>query len=247
MPDEVAVIDSDPQGVIPASTLSEDHWTHDHSFDDASQKIFSKYGTQEEAFSAHVSLAQHLGNSITLPKDDATDAEKTTQIDKIYTKLGVPDNEAGYKFEMPKEIPTGMEPSAEAMTEFKKLGISLKLTDTQMAGLAKFDMDKTIRNMEAGQAAQAKAKENEDAEKKAANDKALGELKEDWGEEFDNKVAKAALAYEKYGPKDPAARTRDYYQVYLDKMSEDVLVTSQGQASKSGKPRDFSNFYDNQG
>ncbi len=138
---------------------------------------------------------------------------------------------------MPDNIPKGMEPSDEAMASFKAMGVALHLTDAQMAGLAKFDMEKTVRNMEAGKVARDAAKANADAETKASNDKSLAELKADpeWsGDRFEEQTAKAALAYEKYG-KTPADRTRLFYQVWLDKMAEDILVASQGRAAESTK------------
>ena len=86
--------------------------------------------------------------------------------------------------------------------------------------------------MEAGKIARDEAAANATAESKAANDKSLTELKAEWGDGFDDKVAKAALAYEQFG-KDPSARTKVFYQMWLDKLSEDVLVQSQGRAAES--------------
>ncbi len=235
MPDEPTVLPSEAAPVIAPETLSEDHWTHDRGFDEPTQKVMAKFGTETEALAAHVELEAYRGRSIALPKDDASEAEKTAQMDKVYAKLGVPPNEAGYDFKMPDNIPKGMEPSEAAVAEFKALGIALKLTDAQMAGLAKFDMDKTIKAMEAGKVARDAAEANRTAERKAENDKAMAALKEEWGPEYVDRVDKAALAHAKYGSKTPADWTKYYYQVYLDKMAEDILVPSQGRAAEGAK------------
>ena len=74
--------------------LTTDNWYSgiDSSLHDAA----SKYTSTEEAVKALVNKDSVLGRSISLPKDGATDIERSEALGKIYSKLGVPETSEGY-------------------------------------------------------------------------------------------------------------------------------------------------------
>ncbi len=230
-----AVADGDAGG----DTGEQETWlTGVEGLKDGVAKTLEKFGSLGDALNAHVDLEILRGNSIALPKEGATDGEKVDQMAKIYAKLGRPMTSDGYEMEAPAELPDGLKWSDEAAAEFKTLAHGLGLNQSQLDALVKFDTARQIRGMEVARAAHEEAETNAKAEEKTASDKALAELRTEWGDDFDNKVELAEKAYEQLG-KNLAQRTKLFYQIYLDKLAEDTLIQGAGAASKDEGGFDF--------
>lgn len=229
---EDTLLETETQPAGQQTGIPGDHWVNDYEFSDDSKNILSKFETPGKAFEAHVNLEKLRGRSISLPKDDAPPEEKTKRLGEIYGKLGRPDTPDGYKLEKPTELPDGLQWSDETAGEFKKIAHSLGLNQTQMDTLVKFDTARQIKSVEMARGAKQEAEGNRAAEEKAKTDKALGELKKEWGEDFDKKIECAEKAYAVFG-KNLEERARFFYQVYLDRLAEDTLIPSGRQTAEA--------------
>ena len=214
------------------------HWSDKYEgLSDDTKTLLTKYDTEQAAFEGHVSLDKLRGNSIALPKEDATDEEKVEQMGKIFDKLGRPETPEGYELAIPAELPESLKPTDEAVAEFYKWSHGQGLSQAQMQAIAELQAQKIIGSMEASKAAQEAANANVESERAAKREKDLAELKVEWGEDFDKKMDLAEEAYEVYG-KNRVERAKLFYEIYLKKLAEDALIPGRTAVTES------ENFFD---
>jgi len=214
------------------TTTPEPHWSDDYEdLGEDTKKLLAKYKTPKDAFEAHSNVDKMIGESIRLPKKDATDEEKAAQMSRVYNKLGRPETPEGYKLELPEGLPDALKPSEESTKEFFAWAHKQGLTQGQAQAIANLQAEKLINGLEEATAAQETATANAKAEKAAKQEKALGALKAEWGDDYEHKMQCAEKAYDVYG-KDLEERARFFYQVYLEKLAEDTLIGGRAAASE---------------
>ena len=233
---DTSILDAEIDAANGGPAPGTDHWTGEFELEEPTKKLLSRFKTAEDAFKGYADLEAYKGRSISLPKEDATPEEKQKRLDEIYGKLGRPAKAEDYKVETPPEFPENMKWSPESIKEFKDVAYSVGLNQNQTDKIIKYYGQLQLQGLEMAQKAISESEDNRKAEEKAKTDKALTELKKEWGADFDKKMEGAEKAYAIYG-KNLEERARLFYQIYLDKLREDTLI--QGAAATSQGPADF--------
>lgn len=135
--------------------------------------VLKSYGNLENMLGAQ--------DRLILPKDDKDDKAWG----ELYTKLGRPAKADDYKFD---DLPQGMELNQELDKWFRETSFANGLSQKAAAAMQR-EFNKF------GQVEMARLA----AEKKAAAEKGLAELKKEWGADFDDGVAKAKMAAKALG------------------------------------------------
>lgn len=119
-----------------------------------------------------------LANSIQLLKDDASDEDRAT----FFTKLGRPEKPEGYEFKKP-DLPEEIKYDEDQEKEFRKLAHKTGLSQAHAAVFYDWYHQNILKSYKILQ----------NASKKDFDD-AVGELKKDWGDKYDEntEVAKRA-------------------------------------------------------
>ena len=122
---------------------------------------------------------KRLGNTITMPKND-------DEMEQVYTKLGRPEDPSKYTVSIPEDYQPFFE--EKNLDEFKNVAHKIGLNDKQVGALLEYQMN-TIKHEE----------ENEPAEISRQKSETESVLKQEWGYDYDKKVAAADRALKVYG------------------------------------------------
>ena len=161
-------------------------------------------------------------DKIPVPNKYATDKDW----DAVYEKLGRPKSSDGYKYELPED----QKVDEAALKNFSSQAHKLGLLPTQAQGMVKFYnemMGKQLADAESISTAQ--------------RDKAMTELKTEWGQAYDQKLQKANAVVSSVFPKgimsmnlEDGSKIGDHpavikaFSALADKMGEDDIVQSSG-------------------
>lgn len=213
-----------------AERLPEEHWGRDLDFaevenldSEATANLLSKFPNQTQQILAHLSAEKLIGQSIRLPKEDATDDEKAEAMSQIFTKLGRPESAEGYKVNLPEGLPKEILPSDEAMKEFLGWAHSQGFSQAQVDQAIAYDAARTIKRMEAAKETKEAADKHQKDTEEAGFNKSLAPLKEELGDQYDEYVKTAMKAKDTLAA-DPVAYVKFWRQQYLNNLAEDTLV-----------------------
>ena len=215
--------------------IPDGHWGGDDALYDgmgedtkaAAQKLAIRFDTQAKAMAAHLSLSQMRGQSIVLPKADATPEDKAAVNRKIFTKMGCPEDQNNYDATAPEDIPEGLALTDEKMTAFREIAFKHGLNQGAFKELLAMHMGVAVELGQQFEAnAQATAKEKDDLEK-AEWDKAMSVLQPEWGADFEKRIELAKKwAESKWTDKE--TRMRFCYKMYVKDIAEGKLMDGSG-------------------
>ena len=217
-----------------AGVLPEGHWASDDSYYDgldddakeATQKLAARFDSPAKQLAAHLSAQQLRGQSIRLPKADATQEEKDTQYRKIFTKMGCP--EAQENYDVPSDIlPEGFTWSEDAITGAKDMAWKNGLSQDAFKSALSFHANQVVALKQAFAAQQEQVAAEKKAVEQADWDKAMSVLKKDWGADFEKRIEKAkSWADNKWD--DKLTRMRFCYEQYIKDFSEGKMLEGSG-------------------
>jgi hypothetical protein len=164
-------------------------WWQQLPEDVRSEKLWSRYKNPEEAWRAHVNLSKLQGQSIRLPKDDASPEEWM----QIYEKLGRPTNPEEYKIDVPKGLPAEIKFNEAEQADFVKIAHQLGLNQRQVAALAEWDLKRHVARLDGMKSGLGQEQA-----------KVWQELKDSWGPLFDRNRGLAIEAFERYADSEDA-------------------------------------------
>lgn len=183
----------------------------------------NKYKTVGEFLKGHKELNSKLGTMIALPKETATEEEKTEILNKIYQQLGKPEKPDGY--ELSKDVPEGLQLNEQLQATFKETAHKLNLTAAQAKGLQDFH-NSAMKELLTDSAIS--------AEKDATIQ--VAELKTTWGADYKDRTQIAintakqllsaeTLAYlDKTGLGNNANFVKDFYKISSKFSGEKPLI-----------------------
>jgi hypothetical protein len=119
--------------------------------------------------------AQKLVGADKIPVPNKFATEKDW--DAVYQKLGRPEDATGYKYDLPED----QNLDAEALNSFSDQAHKLGLLPGQANGVVKFYND-----------AMSKIQQNQDSVAVAARENSTKELKQEWGQAYDQKINQAS-------------------------------------------------------
>lgn len=174
-----------PPVETPPETPAVGNW-RDEIKDESLSKFASNYSSIEDLAKSGLEFRQKLSNAVSIPGKDADEKE----ISAFNKRLGVPDNASDYDVAYPEEFDEELKTEAltEMMTGFKD--VLHKSGATPTVANAVFDHMLNMINNE--------AKAEEDAYK-AVTEKADGELRKEWGAEYDTNKEYAKRAFTQFG------------------------------------------------
>lgn len=185
----------------------------------------TKYKTVKELLEGHQNLDSKIGTMISLPKEDASEEEKALAYDKIYKKLGKPENIDGY--ELSKEVPDGTILNEELQVNFAKTALDLHLTKDQAQKLQAFHNASMKSILDS-------YNKNAEIEAETNVSTQIASLKETWGAEYKTKtqiamntakslLSKETLEYlDKTGLGNNSKFIQDFYNI-SKKFESDTL------------------------
>jgi hypothetical protein len=162
-----------------------------------SEPVFSKYNTPQDLARSHVNLERLLGGE-KIPKPKSDDDQEGW--DRWFKAAGRPDKPDEYAFERPNSLPDNFY-DEEAERSFKTWAHVNGLTKKQAANLHDNYVKTRLEQHHAWQTSQ-----------KQAVEKAEGELRREWGQQYDAKINAAKSALRAYGDPD--------YLKYLDESGQ---------------------------
>ncbi len=148
---------------------------------------------------SYVHAQKMIGSSVRLPSKDSTPEQIAEFYDKIkdlpnianledrstlYTKLGRPESPDKYNYGLPQELTE----NNQTLNEFSKVAHELGLNNEQAAKIANFQVQRELQAMEQFKADQIEGEKI---------------LKQQWGSEYDNKLAQARAAAKMFATKYP--------------------------------------------
>jgi hypothetical protein len=137
----------------------------------------------EGLIKSYIDTHAMVGNRIPIPKDDADDEAWA----EVYTKLGRPDDAAGYEF--PTEgLPENIQVDEQMVEAFREEAHRLGLNKQQAAALYRFELQRGSEAME-----------RIDQQRVEARKQAEDELRKEFGNAFDQEIRLAKGAVAKFG------------------------------------------------
>ena len=137
------------------------------------------FNNVEDLAKTVVHQQKRLGNTISIPKTDE-------EYNDVYTKLGRPEDATKYTVNIPEDYQPFFE--QRNLEEFTNVAHKIGLSDKQVGALLEYQMN-TIKHEE----------ENEPAEISRQKAETESVLKQEWGYDYDKKVAAADRALAVYG------------------------------------------------
>jgi hypothetical protein len=145
------------------------------------EKVSELDGKVKEADGRITDLNARLENAVTIPGENATEAERKA----FYQKVGVPDKPEGYEFDA-----DNIEATTDKM--FRELMLNSNIPKSSAKSVRKAFADLIKQGTEM----QAKAKADQEALEIAAEEKAVNSLKDVWkGDDFKKNVEMASRAW----------------------------------------------------
>jgi hypothetical protein len=176
--EQPSVLSGDPKTETPQATTD---WKASLSDEIRSDKSLENIKDIEGLAKSYVHAQKLVGSDkIPVPNKYATDKDW----DAVYEKLGRPKTADGYKFDLPQDKQVDEASLKEFSTQAHKLG----LLPSQAQGVVKFYNDITARSLQ-----------DADSKALAARETSTKELKQEWGQAFDQKVSQAATLAKSVG------------------------------------------------
>ena len=176
--EQPSVLSGDPKTETPQATTD---WKASLSEEVRSDKSLENIKDIEGLAKSYVHAQKMVGSDkIPVPNKYATDKDW----DAVYEKLGRPKSADGYKYDLPQD----KQVDEASLKEFSSQAHKLGLLPGQAQGMVKFYNDITAKSLQ-------------DADNKAlaARETSTKELKQEWGQAFDQKVSQAATLAKSVG------------------------------------------------
>ena len=215
-----SVLSGDPKTETPQTNVD---WKASLSDEVRSDKSLENIKDIEGLAKSYVHAQKMVGaDKIPVPNKYATEKDW----DAVYEKLGRPKTSDGYKFDLPQDKQVDELSLKEFSTQAHKLG----LLPGQAQGMVQFYNDMTAKSLQ-------------DADSKAltARETSTKELKQEWGQAFDQKVSQAATLAKSVGATEllnanlaDGTKLGDHpvmikaFAELANKMGEDSIVQASG-------------------
>ena len=176
--EQPSVLSGDPKTETPQTNTD---WKASLSEDLKADKSLENINDIESLAKSYVHAQKMVGaDKIPVPNKYATEKDW----DAVYEKLGRPKTSDGYKFDLPQDKQVDEVSLKEFSTQAHKLG----LLPGQAQGMVKFYNEMTAKSLQ-----------DADSKALAARENSTKELKQEWGQAFDQKVSQAATLAKSVG------------------------------------------------
>ena len=173
-----SVLSGDPKTETPKTNAD---WKASLSNELRADKSLENIKDIESLAKSYVHAQKMVGaDKIPVPNKYATEKDW----DAVYEKLGRPKTSDGYKFDLPQDKQVDEASLKEFSTQAHKLG----LLPGQAQGMVKFYNEMTAKSLQ-----------DADSNALAARENSTKELKQEWGQAFDQKVSQAATLAKSVG------------------------------------------------
>ena len=173
-----SVLSGDPKTETPQTNAD---WKASLSNELRADKSLENIKDIESLAKSYVHAQKMVGaDKIPVPNKYATEKDW----DAVYEKLGRPKTSDGYKFDLPQDKEVDEASLKEFSTQAHKLG----LLPGQAQGMVKFYNEMTAKSLQ-----------DADSKALAARENSTKELKQEWGQAFDQKVSQAATLAKSVG------------------------------------------------
>ena len=176
--EQPSVLSGDPKTETPQATTD---WKASLSEEIRSDKSLENIKDIEGLAKSYVHAQKMVGSDkIPVPNKYATDKDW----DAVYEKLGRPKSADGYKYDLPQD----KQVDEASLKEFSSQAHKLGLLPTQANGVVKFYNEMTAKSIQ-----------DADSKALAARETSTKELKQEWGQAFDQKINQAATLAKSVG------------------------------------------------
>ena len=176
--EQPSVLSGDPKTETPQATTD---WKASLSDEIKSDKSLENIKDIEGLAKSYVHAQKMVGSDkIPVPNKYATEDDWNA----VYEKLGRPKTADGYKFDLPQD----KQVDEASLKEFSNQAHKLGLLPSQAQGVVKFYNDITAKSLQ-----------DADSKALAARETSTKELKQEWGQAFDQKVSQAATLAKSVG------------------------------------------------
>ena len=176
--EQPSVLSGDPKTETPQATTD---WKASLSDEIRSDKSLENIKDIEGLAKSYVHAQKMVGSDkIPVPNKYATDKDW----DAVYEKLGRPKSADGYKYDLPQD----KQVDEASLKEFSSQAHKLGLLPTQAQGMVKFYNEMTAKSIQ-----------DADSKALAARETSTKELKQEWGQAFDQKINQAATLAKSVG------------------------------------------------
>jgi len=218
--EQPSVLSGDPKTETPQTNVD---WKASLSDEVRSDKSLENIKDIEGLAKSYVHAQKMVGaDKIPVPNKYATEKDW----DAVYEKLGRPKTSDGYKFDLPQDKQVDEASLKEFSTQAHKLG----LLPGQAQGMVQFYNDMTAKSLQ-----------DADSKALAARENSTKELKQEWGQAFDQKVSQAATLAKSVGATEllnanlaDGTKLGDHpvmikaFAELANKMGEDSIVQASG-------------------
>ena len=218
--EQPSVLSGDPKTETPETSTD---WKVSLSDDIKADKSLENIKDINALAKSYIHAQKMVGSDkIPVPNKFATEDDWNA----VYEKLGRPKTADGYKFDLPKD----KQVDETSLKEFSSQAHKLGLLPTQANGMVKFYNEITAKSLQ-------------DADSKAltARETSTKELKQEWGQAFDQKVSQAATLAKSVGATElldtnlaDGTKLGDHpvmikaFAELANKMGEDSIVQASG-------------------
>ena len=176
--EQPSVLSGDPKTETPQATTD---WKASLSEEVRSDKSLENIKDIEGLAKSYVHAQKMVGSDkIPVPNKYATDKDW----DAVYEKLGRPKSADGYKYDLPQD----KQVDEASLKEFSSQAHKLGLLPGQAQGMVKFYNEMTAKSIQ-----------DADSKALAARETSTKELKQEWGQAFDQKINQAATLAKSVG------------------------------------------------
>ena len=176
--EQPSVLSGDPKTETPQATTD---WKASLSDEIRSDKSLENIKDIEGLAKSYVPAQKMVGSDkIPVPNKYATEKDW----DAVYEKLGRPKSADGYKYDLPQD----KQVDEASLKEFSNQAHKLGLLPTQANGVVKFYNEMTAKSIQ-----------DADSKALAARENSTKELKQEWGQAFDQKINQAATLAKSVG------------------------------------------------
>ena len=225
--EQTPVLSGDPVETAPVDSTD---WKANLSDEVRADKSLENIKDIEGLAKSYVHAQKLVGaDKIPVPNKYATDKDW----DAVYEKLGRPQTSDGYKYELPED----QKVDEAALKNFSSQAHKLGLLPTQAQGMVKFYNEMIGKQMA-----------DTESVSTAQREKAMTELKTEWGQAYADKLQKANAVVSSVFPKgimsmnlEDGSKIGDHPEVIkafsalADKMGEDNIVQASGPAYMTPK------------
>jgi len=220
--EQPSVLSGDPKTETPQATTD---WKASLSEEIRSDKSLENIKDIEGLAKSYVHAQKMVGSDkIPVPNKYATDKDW----DAVYEKLGRPKSADGYKYDLPQD----KQVDEASLKEFSNQAHKLGLLPTQANGVVKFYNEMTAKSIQ-----------DADSKALAARENSTKELKQEWGQAFDQKINQAATLAKSVGATElfdtnlaDGTKLGDHpvmikaFAELANKMGEDTITQASGPA-----------------